>query len=106
MDRARKLRLIGTLVMICGVVTAAIVYWLQSRAAALDDASGFTKGQEHQMKVLMGPLAVAMSGWADALMSPPGVAIMILAFAAFVAYMCFRHARFEEEDDPTRAAGS
>lgn len=55
------------------------------------------------MKVLMGPLAVAMSGWADALTSPIGIAIVILAFAAFVAYMCFRHARFEEEDPTTGA---
>ena len=105
MDRARKLRLSGTLVMTIGVVGAAIVYWVQSRSAALDDAAGFSRSQEHQMKVLMGPLAVAMSGWADALLSPTGLAIMILAFAAFVAYMCFRHARFEDED-ATTGAGS
>ena len=96
MDRARRLRLIGTFVMACGVLTAAILYWTQTRSTAIDEAAaGFSRAQEHQMKVLMGPLAVAMSGWADALTSPTGQAVMILAFAAFVAYMCFRHARFE-----------
>jgi hypothetical protein len=76
MDRARRLRLIGVLVMACGVLTAAILYWTQTRSAVIDDAAaGFTRAQEHQMKVLM--------------------AAMIDAFAGFVAYMCFRHARFE-----------
>jgi len=80
-------------------VSAAVVYWVQARAAALaDDGAGFTRGQEHQMKVLMGPLAVAMSGWADAITSPLGEAIMIAGAAAFVAYMCFRHARFADEE--------
>src|SRR5689334_25169746 len=49
MERARQLRLIGTLVMIIGVVAAAAVYWLQTRAAAIDDAAaGFTRAQAHQ----------------------------------------------------------
>ena len=99
MERARQLRLIGTLVMIIGVATAAAVYWLQTRAATIDDAAaGFTRAQEHQMKVLMGPLAVAMSQWTDALTSPAGIAAMIAGFAAFIAYMCFRHARFAEHE--------
>ena len=101
MARARKLRLIGTLVLLGGVVTAVIIYLAQARAAALDAAaSGFSRGQEHQMKVLMGPLAVAMSQWADAAMSPAGQGIMIAGFAGCVAYMCFRHARFAEEEGP------
>ena len=97
MDRARRLRLIGTLVMICGLLTAAIVYWTQTRSTRIDDAAaGFSRAQEHQMKMLMGPLAVAMSGWADALMSPAGQAVMIAGVAAFVSYMCFRHASFPD----------
>ena len=31
--------------------------------------------------------------------SPAGEAIMIAGFAALVSYMCFRHARFAEEED-------
>ena len=99
MDRARRLRLTGTLTLVTGIVVAALVYALSARAAAIDDsAAGFTRAQEHQMKMLMGPLAVAMSGWADALTSPAGIAITIAAFAAFISYMCFRHARFAEEE--------
>jgi len=77
---------------------AVAVYVVQARSAAADAALGFTRGQEHQMKALMGPLAVAMSGWADAITSPLGEAVIIAGFAAFISYMCFRHARFEEED--------
>ena len=99
MADAPRLRLFGTLTLVCGGLLAAIVYLWQARAASLEEAaSGFTRGQEHQMKVLMGPLAVAMSGWVDALTSPAGEAIMIAGFAAFVSYMCFRHARFAEEE--------
>ena len=94
MDRARKLRLAGTLTLVIGAATALIIYWTQSRAAAIDDAAaGYTRAQEHQIKALMGPLAVAMSQWADALTSPAGEAIMIAGFAAFISYMCFRHAK-------------
>ena len=82
--------------MACGLATAVIIYWSGSRTAAIDEAAaGFTRAQEHQMKMLMGPLAVAMSQWADALTSPVGEAIMIAACAAFVGYMCFRHAAME-----------
>jgi len=95
-NRARRLRQIGVLVMSCGLAIAVILYWTGRQAAAVEEsAAGFTRAQEHQMKMLMGPLAVAMSEWADALTSPAGEAIMVAAFAAFVAYMCFRHAKME-----------
>ncbi len=102
MERPQKLRRIGILVLVCGVLLAALVFWLQARSldAQLDDAAaGYTRAQEHQMKMLMGPLAVAMSQWADALTSPAGQAIFIAAFAAFVAYMCFRHARMADAEE-------
>ena len=94
MDRARRLRLIGTFVLAGGIAAGALVYVFSARAEEVD----FTRAQEHQMKVMLGPLAVAMSGWADALTSPAGMAIMIAGFAAFVSYMCFRHARFADEE--------
>ena len=87
--------------MLGGLGIAAIIYWTGSQAAAIDDAAvGYTRAQEHQMKALMGPLAVAMSQWADALTSPAGEAILTAGFAAFIAYMCFRHARFEDAGGP------
>ncbi len=101
MERARKLRTIGRLVLACGIALAVLFYWLQTRSAngGVDElAAGYTRAQEHQAKVLMGPLAVAMSQWADALTAPGTEAILIAAFAAFVAYMCFRHAKMEEAD--------
>ena len=99
MADAPQLRFFGTLTMVCGVLIAAVVYVVQAPSAAVEQAAqGFSRAQEHQLKVLMGPLAVAMSQWADALTSPAGEAIMIVAFAAFISYMCFRHARFAEEE--------
>ena len=101
MDRARKLRVIGQLVLAGGIVVAALFYWIQTRSAnaGLDELTpGYTRAQEHQMKVLMGPLAVTMSQWADALTTPGAEALLIVACAVFVAYMCFRHARMEDAD--------
>ncbi len=100
MDRSTRLRLVGKLWLAGGVAVAALVYWLQTRTAVIDideGAAGYTRAQEHQIKMMMGPLAVTMSQWADALTRPATQALLIVAFAAFVAYMCFRHARMEEE---------
>jgi hypothetical protein len=100
MDRARRLRLIGIAVLACGVVVGAVFYWVQIRSLgpAIDDtAAGYTRAQEHQMKVLMGPLAMAMSRWADFFMRPDVEALLIVAFAGFVTYMCFRHAAMPDD---------
>jgi hypothetical protein len=98
-NRSARLRLSGKLSLAIGVAVAAVVYWLQTRTPVVDideGAAGFTRAQEHQIKMMMGPLAVTMSQWADALTRPATQALLIVAFAAFVAYMCFRHARMEE----------
>jgi hypothetical protein len=99
MDRRRKLRTIGALVLAGGVLSASLFYWIQRRSVqpGLDEAAaGYLRAQEHQTRLLMGPLGVTLTQWADVLTRPGTEALLILAFAAFVAYMCFRHASFPD----------
>ena len=99
MDRAARLRRSGKLALAVGVAVAAFTYWIQARSAQPDldeSAAGYLRAQEHQIKMMMGPLGATMSQWADALLRPASQAILIVAFAAFVAYMCYRHARMED----------
>jgi hypothetical protein len=100
MTPARRLRTIGMLVLACGIIGATVFYWLQMRSAQpeVDElAAGYLRAQEHQTRLMMGPMGATLSQWADALSSPLLQALLILGFAAFVAYMCFRHASFADE---------
>jgi hypothetical protein len=99
--RARRLRLTGMVVLATGAIVAALFYWIRLRTAEpqLDElvAAGYLRAQERQARMMMGPMGVTLSQWADALTYPGTQAILIVAFAAFIAYMCFRHAKFADE---------
>jgi hypothetical protein len=90
-------------VLACGIVTAVVFYWLQSRTAApeLDElAAGYLKARDRELGQLMGPLGVTMTQWMDVLQRPLSEAILIVAGAALVAWICRRLA--ELADDPER----
>ena len=92
-NRGARLRLIGALVLICGVVSACVLYWIQIRSAApeLDESAwGYARAQQHQMGQMMGTLGVMMAKWTDALGEPGPQAIIIATAAALVAALCFR----------------
>ena len=101
-DRRSRLRLVGLFVLACGVASAVVFYWIATRNAVpeLDEAAaGYARAQEYQMRRMMGPLGVTMTQWVDALSRPGTQALLIVGFAAFVAYMCFRHASFPDRPD-------
>ena len=102
MRQSTKLRRIGVAVLACGILVAALFYWLQVRNAEPDvdeAAAGFLRAQEHQTRLMMGPMGLTLSQWADALTRPDVEALLIVGFAGFVTYMCFRHARMAEMDE-------
>lgn len=91
--RGARLRLTGTLVLVCGVVSACVFYWIQIRSAApaLDEsAGGYARSQQHQIGLMMGTLGVVMAKWMDAFAQPGVQALLIAASAALVAGLCFR----------------
>jgi hypothetical protein len=100
---SERLRLAGRLVVICGVTAAIVVYWIQSRnqAPELDElTAGFIKARDRQLGQLMGPLGVVMNQWVDVLQRPLSEAILIVAGAAAIAWICFRLAETADEPEP------
>ena len=96
LSRSARLRYVGTTVLVCGVVGAAIFYWIQVRNAppGMDEfAAGYEKARQRQMGIMMGSLGVMMVGWMDTLADPGAQAIVIAVCTALVAALCFHIAR-------------
>ena len=101
MKPSARLRLAARAVLACGTVTAIVFYWWQSRNAApeLDElAAGYLKARDRELGQLMGPLGVTLTQWMDVMQRPLSEAILIVAGAAIVAWICSRLA--ESADDP------
>ena len=96
------MRLVGALILAAGLVGAAVVYWVQTRAAEpqLDDARalGYTRSLQHGMGVMMGPSGVLLTDWQQRLTSPIGQALMLLIAAALLAGYFFRVAWVIDSD--------
>ena len=96
MNRSKRLRVIGWLVLLCGIVGASVFYWNETRNAppSLDDAAaGYTQAREHQMGQMMGTLGVTTTKLMDTLETPGAEAILIALSAGLVAALCFRVAK-------------
>ena len=103
LNRSTRVRIAGTLVLVCGIVGAALFYWIQVRSAppVIDDiAAGYDKARQRQMGIMMGTLGVIMVGWIDTLADPGAQALMIAAGAALVAALCYRVAWLMDLPEP------
>ena len=103
MKPSARLRLVGKIVLVCGVVAAVVFYWIQSRNASPDVdelAAGYLKARDHQLGQLMGPVGVLMTQWVDVLQRPSIEALLIVAASAVIAWVCFRLA--ETADEPEK----
>ncbi len=103
LKRSDRLRVIGWLVLACGLLGAAVFYWLAARAAApvLDDttALGYRRSLQHQMGVVMGQFGEMMTDWQTFLTSPAGGALLIVVFAALLAGYFFRVAWVIDQEE-------
>jgi hypothetical protein len=99
--RARRLRTIGVVVLMLGIVSAGIVYWLGTRSPDLnDDASmaGYSKPETQQMERLYGKWGDLTDDLLDDLKQPGTQAFIIVVAAALVAGGCFYFARLSDDD--------
>ena len=90
---SKRLRVIGTLVLVFGIAGACLVYWVQTRSAGptLDDLMpGYTRKRERQMGIMMGTLGMTMMEWMDALKEPRTQAIILAILSTLVALALFR----------------
>jgi flagellar basal body-associated protein FliL len=102
--RARRLRIIGVAILLLGIASAGIVYWLGTRAADLsDDASmaGFNRPEERQMEMLYGKSGELIEDWSNDLKQPGTQTFIIAAVSIIIASGCFYFARLSDDDDAT-----
>ena len=96
MNRSKRLRIIGTLVLLCGIAGAGVFYWNATRNAppSLDEgAAGYERAREHQMGQMMGTLGVMTTKLMETVQTPGAEAIVIARSSALVAALCFRVAK-------------
>lgn len=102
---ARRLRIIGLIVVLLGIVSAGIVYWLGTRAPDLsDDPSMVGNGRagRRQMGVLYGKSGQLIEDLSNDLKQPGTQAIIIALVSAGITSGCFYFARLLENHNETR----
>ncbi|MGD0349527.1 MAG: hypothetical protein ABSB84_04335 [Verrucomicrobiota bacterium] len=100
--RARRLRIVGIIVLVLGVGGAGLVYWMGTRSPDVsDDISmlGYNKAQTRQMEQLYGKSGLLIEEWTNDLKQPGTQATIIAAVSMLVAVGCFYFARLLENDN-------
>lgn len=103
--RAARLRRIGVIVLLLGIGSAGLVYWLGTRSPnVMDDLSmvGFNKARTRQMGMLYGKMGPVIEEWFDDLKRPGTQATIIAAVSTLIAAGCFYFARLLDPDDEPR----
>ena len=89
------------IVLLLGIASAGIVYWLGTRAPALtDDASmvGYDRTARRQIGVLYGKFGEMVEDLSNDLKQPGTQAIIIALFSASITSGCFYFARLFDNE--------
>jgi hypothetical protein len=100
--RARRLRLIGVVVLALGIAGAGTLYWLRTRSPDISDdlsMQGFNRATQRQMGRLYGKSGLLIDEWADDLQRPGTQAALVAGFSVMVFAGCFYFARLLDYDD-------
>ena len=100
----RRLRIIGSLILLLGCTGAGWVYWLGMRSAALMDdpaMQGFNRAKHWQMGVMYGGMGNLVDDLAEDLKQPRTQAILIVVASVVIAAGCFLFARLLETANET-----
>ena len=84
--RGARLRIIGIIVLVLGLGSAGVVYWLGTRSPDVsDDLSmlGYNKAQTRQMGMLYGKMGPVIEEWFDDLKQPGTQAEIIMVVSIF-----------------------
>jgi hypothetical protein len=103
--RAARLRMIGVIVLVLGLGSAGLVYWLGTRSPdVMEDLSmaGFNKAQRRQMGQLYGKMGLALEQFSDDLKQPGTQAEIITVVSVLAATGCFYFARRSHGADEGR----
>lgn len=97
-----QLRTIGRIVLACGLLAAAIVYWVLSRSAASGDAFVHTRTSDNEMTRVMGHFGLMMTDWQAWLTSPAGRGVEVVAVSGLLAAYFFRVASVQDAEERDR----
>jgi hypothetical protein len=96
---ARRLRIVGTTVLVVGLVAAGLLYAIKARSAGptMDDLMpGYSERRARTNSIIMGNMVVTLMGWAEGLKDPATQAIVIALASILIAWICFRVASLAE----------
>ena len=99
--RGRRYRIAARIILLIGLISAALVYWLGPREPDYsDDPSmiGFNRAADHQMAYLYGKQGQLIQDLTDSLKQPGTQAVLIVVAAAVIAVGCFYFARMLEHE--------
>ena len=104
--RGRRYRIAAGIILLIGLISACLVYWLEPRAPDYsDDPSmlGFNRAADRQMAELYGKQGQFIEDLTDSLKQPGTQAVLIVVAAAVIAVGCLYFAR-KLEHEATEAA--
>jgi hypothetical protein len=104
-QQSRRLRVIGGIVLVLGLLGAGAVYWIRTHSAEPTEdelLAGNARMEAHQMGVLYGKMGLLTQKLSDDLKQPGTQAGIIAAVSVVIAAGCFYFARLEDENDEVR----
>jgi hypothetical protein len=102
LKESRRLRIVGTLVLVLGVLVPGAFYLAKVRpnGPVMDQLMpGYDRARARQVGILMGHTGVMMLEWQDALALPGTQALMMAVVFALVAAYFFRAAWVLDDDE-------
>lgn len=99
--QAKRLRRAGILVLLLGLATAGMLYWIRTHTGPNEDdlLAGNAKAESYQMEMLYGKMGLLTHKLSEALKQPGTQACLIAAVSVLTALGCFYVARLSEGDD-------
>jgi hypothetical protein len=99
--RARRFRITGAVILLLGIISAGVVYWLGTPSPDLSDdlsMAGYNKPAKRQLGILYGKQGELIEDFTNDLKQPGTQTIIIVVTAALVSGCCFYFGRLLDYD--------
>jgi len=103
--QAKRLRVIGSVVLVLGLLSAGAVYWIGTHAGEPTEdelLAGNARVESHQMGLLYGRMGLLTQELSDDLKQPGTQALIIATVSILIATGCFYFARLEDDNNEVR----
>ena len=103
--QAKRLRVIGVVVLVLGLLSAGAVYWIRTHSGEPTEdelLAGNARLESHQMGLLYGRMGLLTQELSDDLKQPGTQALIIATVSILIAAGCFYFARLEDDNKEVR----